>query len=155
MKVLKSYLSASSLLLLMIVSFSDGLLAQNNNANSVVTSYNDSSINWIPCPDFMPQGCNIGVLHGDPTQRNSDVLLRLPEDSEIPLHTHTSAERMLLISGELEVLYEGENVKTMSVGSYAYGPPNKPHSATCKTGPCILFIAFEEPMDAVEVTAKH
>jgi hypothetical protein len=35
-------------------------------------------------------------------------------------------------------------------GTYAYGPPRLSHKAECgAAGPCVLFIAFESPVDAV------
>ena len=34
-------------------------------------------------------------------------------------------------------------------GMYAYGPPRLAHRAVCGSGaPCVLFIAFDAPMDA-------
>ncbi|TBW29178.1 cupin domain-containing protein [Gramella sp. KN1008] len=116
---------------------------------SVVIDHNSADLNWGGCPEFMPAGCNIAVLHGDPAKTNSDILFKVPANSDIPLHWHNSAERMILISGEMEVTYEGEDTRTLKEGSYAYGPAQKPHTAKCKDkGPCVLFIAFEDPVDA-------
>lgn len=116
---------------------------------SIVKTMNDADLNWSPCPAFMPEGCSIAVLHGDPAKRNVDVYFKVPANSQIPLHTHTSAERMILVSGELQVTYTGEKSQILKPGSYAYGPALKPHSAKCgDNGPCVLFIAFEEPLDA-------
>lgn len=110
----------------------------------------DPRLEWGPCPPFMPRGCEIAVLHGDPSKPNVDVFFRVPAGSEIPSHTHTSAERMVLVSGSLEVTYEGQSPVTLKVGSYGYGPAGRPHTATCAAGaPCVLFIAFEEPLDAM------
>ena len=112
----------------------------------------DAALAWGPCPDFMPAGCGITVLHGDPAKPNADVFFKVPPGSAIPRHRHTSAERMVLVSGKLTVTYDGEKPRTLSKGDYAWGPPMKPHEATCATGaPCILFIAFEGPVDAVAV----
>jgi hypothetical protein len=37
----------------------------------------------------------------------------------------------------------------------AYGPAKQPHSGKCvSTVPCVLFITFESPVDAVPVTDK-
>jgi quercetin dioxygenase-like cupin family protein len=117
-----------------------------------VRSADAEEIAWGACPDFMPDGCRLGVLQGDPSQPNADVLFRLEGDTTAPRHRHTSAERMVLISGELEVDYDGQDVVTLTPGDYAYGPPELPHSATCRSAePCILFIAFEEPVDAFAV----
>lgn len=116
---------------------------------SLVKTAQDTDLQWGPCPPFMPSGCEIAVLHGDPSKNNLDVFLKVDANSEIPNHWHNSAERMILISGELEVTYKGEKPQTLKAGSYAYGPAKKPHTAKCgDAGPCVLFIAFEEPLDA-------
>ncbi|TVQ67748.1 MAG: cupin domain-containing protein [Balneolaceae bacterium] len=105
------------------------------------------------CPPFMPAGCGLGVLQGNPEEHNADVFLRLAPDSKIPMHWHTSAERMVLISGQMRVNYQGQPPVVLHPFTYAYGPAKLPHDAVCK-GPeeeCILFIAFEEPVDAIDI----
>jgi quercetin dioxygenase-like cupin family protein len=105
---------------------------------------------WAACPEFMPKGCQIGVLHGDPSRPNADVFFRVPAGAVIPPHRHTSAERVVLVTGTLEVTYEGEAAKTLRPGTYAYGPANHVHKARCTSGDaCTLFIAFEQPVDAI------
>lgn len=131
--------------------FSCGIFAQETYENSVSFTENDSNLEWGPCPDFMPEGCNIAVLHGNPAKKNADLFFKVPANAKIPSHTHTSPERMVLISGEMEVTYEGEETQILKEGNYAYGPANKPHSAKCGDSPCVLFIAFEDPVDAVAV----
>ena len=129
------------------------LSAQNGEVNkaelSVVKTTKDADLKWGPCPPFIPKGCSIAVLHGDPSTHNLDIFFKVDANSEIPNHWHSSAERMILISGKLEISYEGEKPQTLTAGSYAYGPSKKSHTAKCgDAGPCILFIAFEEPLDA-------
>ena len=146
----------SGMLMLFALMFSTaGIIAQEravDSTNSVVRTMNDKDLQWGPCPDFMPDGCEIAVLHGDPAKRNVDILFKVAAGSDIPNHAHTSAERMVLLSGEMEVTYEGEPTRKLKEGSYAYGPAQKPHSARCGgSGPCVLFIAFEEPLDAYAV----
>jgi quercetin dioxygenase-like cupin family protein len=111
----------------------------------------DPAVKWGPCPDFMPKGCGLAVLHGDPSKNNADALLRVPAGSEIPRHWHTSAERMVLVAGELTVTYDGQSPAVLKPGMYAYGPAKAPHKAFCSKGAaCMLFIAFESPIDAVK-----
>lgn len=117
----------------------------------------DAQLKWGPCPPFLPSGCAIAVLHGDPANNNVDIFLKVPAKSTIPLHWHTSAERMVLVEGELHVTYEGQKTAVLKRGTYAYGPAKRPHKGLCaSTSPCVLFIAFESPLDAVPVesTAK-
>ncbi|MFP5348433.1 MAG: cupin domain-containing protein [Gammaproteobacteria bacterium] len=110
----------------------------------------DPSLKWSSCPEFMPKGCQIAVLHGDPSKENADILFKVPANATIPRHWHTSAERIVSLAGELQVTYDGQKPTTLKPGTYAYGPAKLPHSAKCsKAGECILFIAFETPVDAV------
>lgn len=111
-----------------------------------------AGLQWAPCPPFLPEGCGIAVLHGDPAKDNVDVFLRVPARSKLPMHTHTSAERMVLVSGELHVTYKGQDTAVLRPGTYAYGPAGKPHEGFCASAtPCVLFIAFESPLDAVPI----
>lgn len=112
----------------------------------------DAKLKWGPCPAFLPKGCEIAVLHGDPGKDNSDIFFKVPGKAKIPLHWHTSPERMILVAGKLQVTYKGQKTATMKPGTYAYGPAKRPHDAYCASStPCVLFIAFESPLDAVPV----
>lgn len=112
--------------------------------------HDDPALQWGPCPGFMPEGCAIAVLQGDPAEPNADVFFKVPGGAEIAAHWHTSAERMVLVSGRMTVRYEGQPSVQLERGSYAYGPPRAVHSARCAEGEdCVLFIAFEHPVDAV------
>lgn len=109
-----------------------------------------AELQWGPCPAFLPQGCRIAVLHGDPAQPNADVFFQVPGGASIASHRHTSPERMVLVEGQLRVQYRGQPAVTLQPGQYAYGPAGRSHEATCEsTGPCTLFIAFEGPVDAI------
>lgn len=111
----------------------------------------DPSLQWGGCPDtvFKEPGCQIAVVHGNPGQNNADVFLKVPGKYKIPSHWHTSPERMILVSGQMEVTYEGQEKAVLKPGMYAYGPAKIPHYGACVSSkPCILFIAFESPIDA-------
>ncbi len=113
-------------------------------------THDDPRLEWGPCPGFFPQGCAIAVLHGDPTEPNADIFFRVPANAELPKHWHTSAERMVLVSGKLHLTFEGQDSQAIQPGTYIYGPAKLAHKGRCAAGdPCVLFIAFEEPVDAV------
>lgn len=123
----------------------------DNGAKALAVAASDPSLSWGACPPIFPAGCSIAVLHGDPSKPNADVFLRVPSKYVIPAHWHTSAERMVLATGRMEVTYEGQPSTTLDVGSYAYGPAKRPHKAVCLSDdPCTLFIAFEAAVDAFE-----
>lgn len=117
---------------------------------AITRTAGDSQLQWGACPAFLPEGCRITVLHGDPAKENADIFFEVPANSRLPLHWHTSAERMVLVSGELHVTYEGQETAVLKPGTYAYGPAKLAHSGVCVSAvPCVLFIAFESPVDAV------
>lgn len=122
---------------------------------ALARTFMDTDLQWGPCPDFIPAGCEIAVLHGDPARENADIFFKVPGgDFTVPHHRHTSAERMVLVAGEMQVRYDGQDAVVLRPGTYAYGPAQLPHSAVCKGNePCVLFIAFEEPVDAFAVTS--
>ncbi len=115
-------------------------------------SADHKKLEWGPCPDIFPKDCEIAVLHGDPAEKNTDIFFKVPPKTNLAKHRHTSAERMVLISGELHVKYDGSDEIIMKPGEYAYGPPELPHDAFCAAGdPCILFIGFNHPIDVFPV----
>lgn len=115
----------------------------------IALSAQDPSLKWGPCPAFLPAGCQIAVLHGDPAQPNADVFFKVPAGATLPSHWHSSAERMVLVAGELKVTYEGQKPLVLKPGMYAYGPPKVKHEGICQSAvPCVLFIAFELTVDA-------
>ncbi|MEF8940661.1 MAG: cupin domain-containing protein [Salinivenus sp.] len=110
----------------------------------------DPELEWGPCPAFMPESCAIAVLQGTPDAPNADVFFRMAPNTTVPLHRHTSPERMVLVSGEMHVTYDGHDPVVLRPGTYAHGPAELPHDAYCADGAeCVLFIAFEDPIDAM------
>ena len=91
----------------------------------------DAQLKWGPCPPFLPEGCGIAVLHGDPAKDNLDVFLRVPGEVDPAAALAHSAERMVLVAGELHVTYDGQKTTVLKPGTYAYGPAKLPHEATC------------------------
>lgn len=125
----------------------DGVRAAENAAPT--RAFDDPALAWSDCPAFMPRGCGIAVVHGDPAGDNADVFFRVPPKARIPLHWHTSNERMVLVSGRLRVQVDGQEPVMLGVGTYGLMPARRPHSATCESEvPCVLFIAFDAPVDA-------
>jgi hypothetical protein len=125
------------------------LAAESTREKALAVAASSPTLRWGACPPIFPTGCEIAVLHGDPAQPDADVFLRVPPKYEIPPHWHTSPERMVLVAGELHVTYQGQPSSILKPGTYAYGPAKAPHEAVCvSSDACVLFIAFESPVDA-------
>jgi len=137
-----------------VASLSQQVLAQDPSALPLATQATDAKLKWGPCPPIFSGDCNIAVLNGDPAKPNADVFLRIGGGMTLPVHRHSSAERMILVSGRLRVDYRGAPPVTLMPGSYAYGPAGLPHLAVCLSKQrCTLFIAFEGPVDAMRDTS--
>lgn len=135
-----------------LLALSTSLFAQNEE--SYIVSKDGKEVEWLPAPEFFP-GCTFTILHGDLAEPNLDFFFRIEPNTDVVWHTHESAERMILVSGELEVEYEGEEEAVIKSGNYAYGPAGKPHRAKClDEGPCVLYVGMNEPFTAVPVTKK-
>jgi quercetin dioxygenase-like cupin family protein len=150
----KPLIASSKLLTSMLIAL--GLVSSIAFAQDAVSdpalaiSTKSKDLQWADCPAFLPKGCKLSVLHGDPAKPNVDVFFKLPGRSTLPLHWHTSAERMTLVSGKLQITYNGQKEAIVRAGDYMYGPPKLAHKGYCASKePCILFIAFESPLDAV------
>ena len=132
--------------------FAATLAVAQAEESSLIKVINDPNLEWGPCPAFLGAECKLAVVHGDPSKPNADLFFKVPGDFKIVNHWHTSAERMVLLTGKMSVTYEGEKSGLLLPGRYAYGPAKKHHKAYCHPGDsCILFIAFEAPVDAFEV----
>lgn len=144
---IQSIAIASGILLLMLVS-----AAATADDKAFTWTVDDPELEWVGCPEFLPEDCGIAVLQGNPEAPNADIFFRLQPNTTADHHWHTSAERMILVRGRMEVDYDGQEPVVLEAGTYAYGPAELPHTARClDAGPCVLFIAFEEPVDAVPV----
>ena len=128
---------------------------QASSEQAMALAASDPSLKWGPCPSIFPKGCELTIVHGDPAKPNADAMLRVPAGYEIPAHWHTSPERMILVTGKLQVSYKGQKAMTLAEREYAYGPAKAPHKASCVSKePCTLFIAFESGVDAHAYTGK-
>jgi quercetin dioxygenase-like cupin family protein len=153
---MKPALLSCTILSLFLLAFAPRAHAQDA---PLAWTADDPDLTWGPCPEFMPESCEIAVLQGAPDKPNADIYFKMAPGTSIPSHRHTSVERMVLVSGKMQVTYEGHDPVVLRPGTYAFGPAELPHEASCAVGDaCVLFIGFEEPIDAMPaepVTAKQ
>ncbi|MFC6488362.1 cupin domain-containing protein [Nitratireductor sp. GCM10026969] len=150
---LRHLLSSAAFGLMALAAFAAGPADAQSSKEALAIKADDPSLEWGPCPAFMPEGCSIAVLQGKPSEPRTDIFFRLEGNTGVDRHLHTSAERMVLVAGEMSVDYDGQESVTLGKGTYAYGPPELPHSADCiSSEPCVLYIGFNEPVDAMPAT---
>jgi quercetin dioxygenase-like cupin family protein len=141
--------------IVLVAGLSSSLYAEKPKDRPLPTTAQAKDLKWGPCPDIFPKGCEVGVLNGDPAKGKSDVFLRVPANYKFPPHTHTSAEHIVILSGKMSLKYKGQESKTLSPSTYAYGPAEHPHEASCVSKEkCLIFIGFDGPVDASSYSGK-
>lgn len=87
-----------------------------------------------------PKGAQQAVLWGDPTKGAHGVIDKFPAGLELPLHTHTYAHKVVMISGTMTITPDGGSPKELPAGSYLMMPGGVKHSTGCKAGAdCVFF----------------
>ena len=109
-----------------------------------------SELKWVDNPAV--KGAKQAVLWGDPAKGPYGALKSLPGGTKLGMHTHTHAQRVVVVSGIIEFNMEGEAKKALGAGSYVSIPAAAAHDATCKPGADCVY--FEEGMGAADFKAK-
>jgi len=104
-------------------------------------------VTWSPCGPEIP-GCEIAVIHGDPTKGPSDVYIRFPAGGTFPKHWHTNNERLVGIQGTVTINLEDGTVATISPGAFVFLPGGMVHWGGCTNeGPCLFYLYNDMPTD--------
>lgn len=105
------------------------LLAQDPMAGQAMRP---DQLKWTPAPPVLPKGAQISVLSGEPDKAGPfTIRLKIPADYKVPAHSHPTAERVTVISGDFhfgmgDKLDEAKAEKLGS-GSFVDLPANMNH----------------------------
>lgn len=82
-----------------------------------------NEVEWRPCPQNLPSGCEIAVLEGNPqTPDLFTVRFRLGDGFVMPAHTHPNDERVTVLKGRMSVAFgvdgSREDAKQFGPGDY-------------------------------------
>src|SRR5262249_17082061 len=73
-------------------------------ADDMKMPVNASQLEWMPAPNFVPEGAQLAVLSGDPSKDGLYVVrLKMPAGYKIPAHNHPTTEYVTVISGEVHL----------------------------------------------------
>ncbi len=103
-------------------------------------------IKWTDNPAI--KGAKIAVLWGDPKTSGYGALKKMTAGSGLALHTHSSDQKVLCLSGAIVLTFEGKPAQELANGSYAFIPAGAKHTADCKAGAdCTYFEEQTGPSD--------
>lgn len=120
---------------LLLATTSAPLLAQDQKAGHAMRA---DQLQWEPAPPAVPKGAQIAVLSGDPNKQGPFTMrLKTPAGYKIPAHSHPTAERLTIISGDFhfgmgDKLDEAKAEK-LSSGGFVDLPANMNHYAFTST----------------------
>lgn len=111
-----------------------------------ITLWPASDIKWVPMPGL--EGAQQAPLWGDPTKGPHGILYKWPGGTKVPVHTHTSGDRGVIVSGTLTLAVEGAPPKRLPPGSYFTMAGGTKHATATEDGaPCVFFIEREGAFD--------
>jgi beta-alanine degradation protein BauB len=114
-----------------------------------------ADIKWADLDPNGAPGVKIADVWGDHAKSGYGAFLKFPAGFLTPLHTHTSAIKIVVISGTYIQTPEGKAEHRMGPGSYVFQPGgNYKHISACdKSSDCVLFIESSGKFDLKPVAA--
>ncbi len=112
-------------------------------------------VKWTDLDPTGFPGIKIADVWGDHTKGAYGAFLKFPAGFVSPLHTHTSAIKIVVVSGTYIQTPEGKAEERLGPGSYAFQPNgNYKHISACdKASECELFIQSSGKFDLKPVGA--
>jgi quercetin dioxygenase-like cupin family protein len=104
----------------------------------------DPALKWNDCGDQWPKGCEYAEVWGDENKSGSYV--RAPKGYRFVLHSHTSPERMLIVSGRVAAASKDGKEAVGTPGMYMGFDGSVVHWARCDEA-CVMYITYEMPYD--------
>jgi len=107
-----------------------------------------ADMKWVPMPGL--DGAQQVPLWGDPTKAAHRILYKWAAGTKAPLHSHTSGDRGVIVSGTLSLTLEGAEPKLLGPGSYFSLAGGVKHvTAVEGDTACVFYIEREGAFDAV------
>lgn len=105
---------------------------------------------WEPLNvEGLPEGVEHALLRGAFDKDGAEAILRIPPGYKVPVHTHTSDELYIWLSGAF-VLIAADGTRTEFAGpTYISFPGNAPpHGLECgEQEPCMFYLKYSRPFD--------
>jgi quercetin dioxygenase-like cupin family protein len=101
---------------------------------------------WFDCGPEWPKGCQATLVAGDPAKETSVWYCKAPKGALFARHSHSGAERILVVTGRVTGGADGMEEKTVSPGMYIAFDGKVVHWARCEDD-CLMYIIHDGPYD--------
>lgn len=130
-----------------------GVLAGRAHASepagkAVPVAVSAAQLEWRAAPGFPG---TIARVWG-PADGAQGRFIKLPANTMLPLHRHTAAVRVVVVSGKYVYALQGEPEKRYEAGSFVLTPGGMAHVAGCADA-CVLFEEVDGRPDFIPVVA--
>jgi anti-sigma factor ChrR (cupin superfamily) len=100
-----------------------------------------ADMKWTDLDPKAGPGVKIADISGDHTKGAFSAFIKFPAGFAAPLHTHTNAMKMVVISGTIVQQPEGAAEFRLGPGSYLFQPGGEyKHTTACdKASDCLIF----------------
>lgn len=107
-----------------------------------------SELKWIPLQGI--EGALQAQIEGDASKEAHRAFFKYPVGLKAPLHSHSSGDRAVIVSGALSIALDGAPAKKLGPGSYFSIAAGIPHTtAVDGDQPCVFYIEREGAFDVV------
>jgi anti-sigma factor ChrR (cupin superfamily) len=122
---------------------------------SIPVFLHPGDLKWADLDPKGAPGIQIADVRGDHAKGTYSAFLKFPAGFLSPLHTHTYAIKILVVSGTYTQAPEGKPTQRMGPGSYVFQPDGDyKHVSGCdKASDCVLFVDSDGPFDLKPVAA--
>ena len=94
------------------------------------------------------------VVWGDMNTGPHGAFHKFPADFTVPLHTHSSDMRIVVVSGTMAMAGEDGVETKLPAGSYFYQPNTYKHTTKCLAGSeCVIYVTASGKFDLKPVAA--
>jgi anti-sigma factor ChrR (cupin superfamily) len=100
-----------------------------------------ANLKWTDLDPQKGPGVKVADISGDHTKGAFSAFIKFPAGFSAPLHTHTNAMKMVVISGTFVQQPEGKAEFRLGPGSYLFQPGGDyRHTTACdKASECLIF----------------
>jgi quercetin dioxygenase-like cupin family protein len=119
-------------------------MAQQSSQPTVVTNINDIK-SWSVAP-HVPECDKVVPMDGDVHGSSSVTLVKFNQGCTVPMHWHSSGEKLVIVSGTARIETQGNSPQTVKAGDYWSIPAHTYHQITCTTD-CMFYRFNDGPVD--------
>jgi len=113
-------------------------LALGAGGGGKATVWPAADVKWMESP--VMKGLWVAPLWGDPSKGAYGALKKVPGGTDFGWHTHSNDQKVVAISGAIDLTLEGGSPQELTSGSYVSIPGGTKHHSACKAGAdCVFF----------------